>query len=69
MKLLFVIVDGGGNVPPQLAVARALRARGTEIHILGHRRVRERAVAEGFHLNPLPTAETSTRPPRVHSPP
>ena len=24
MKILFVIVDGGGNIPPQLAVARAL---------------------------------------------
>ena len=31
MKILFAIVDGGGNIPPQLAVARALRARGVEI--------------------------------------
>ena len=28
MKILFAIVDGGGNIPPQLAVARALAARG-----------------------------------------
>jgi hypothetical protein len=28
MKVLFAVVDGGGNLPPQLAVARALRARG-----------------------------------------
>ena len=25
MKVLFAIVDGGGNIPPQLAVARAFR--------------------------------------------
>lgn len=29
MKILFVMFDGGGNVAPQLATARALRARGT----------------------------------------
>ena len=28
MKILFAIVDGGGNIPPQLAVARALAVRG-----------------------------------------
>ena len=32
MKILFAIVDGGGNIPPQLAVARALQARGVQVH-------------------------------------
>ena len=31
MKILFAIVDGGGNIPPQLAVARALHSRGVEV--------------------------------------
>ena len=48
MKLLFVIVDGGGNVPPQLAVARALQARGVEVQVLGHRGIRERVEAAGL---------------------
>ena len=48
MKLLFVLFDGGGNIPPQLQTARALRARGAEIHVLGLRGVRERVETEGF---------------------
>ena len=48
MKILFAIVDGGGNIPPQLAVAKALAARGVEIHVLGHRGIRERVEAAGL---------------------
>lgn len=48
MKVLFVIADGGGNIPPQLAVARALQARGIEVHVLGHRGIRERVEATGL---------------------
>jgi UDP:flavonoid glycosyltransferase YjiC (YdhE family) len=48
MKILFAMVDGGGNIPPQLAVARALQARGVEIHVLGHRGIRERVEAAGL---------------------
>jgi UDP:flavonoid glycosyltransferase YjiC (YdhE family) len=40
--------DGGGNVPPQLAAARALRDRGVQVHFLGHSGLRERVEAEGF---------------------
>ena len=53
MKILFAIVDGGGNIPPQLAVARALRARGVEIQVLGHRGIRERVEAAGFAFEPF----------------
>lgn len=48
MKLLFVIVDGGGNVPPQLGVARALQARGVAIQVLGHSGIRDRVEAAGL---------------------
>jgi UDP:flavonoid glycosyltransferase YjiC (YdhE family) len=48
MKILFAIVDGGGNIPPQLAVARALAARGAEIQVVGHRGIRERVEAAGL---------------------
>jgi UDP:flavonoid glycosyltransferase YjiC (YdhE family) len=48
VKILFVIVDGGGNIPPQLAVARALQNRGAQISFLGHAGVRERVEAAGF---------------------
>jgi UDP:flavonoid glycosyltransferase YjiC (YdhE family) len=48
MKLLVVIVDGGGNVPPQLGVARALRTRGVDVRVMGHRGIRERVEAAGF---------------------
>jgi UDP:flavonoid glycosyltransferase YjiC (YdhE family) len=55
MKILFVVVDGGGNIPPQLAVARALRSRGAEVHFLGHQGVRERVEASGFSFEAFPT--------------
>ena len=53
MKILFVIVDGGGNIPPQLAVARALQARGVEVHVLGHSGIRERVEAAGLSFEPF----------------
>ena len=55
MKILFVVVDGGGNIPPQLAVARALRSRGAQVHFLGHQGVRERVEASGFSFDAFPT--------------
>ena len=48
MKILFAIVDGGGNIPPQLSVARALHSRGVEVVVLGHRGIRERVEAVGL---------------------
>ena len=48
MKILFALVDGGGNVPPQLAVARALQRRGAQVHVIGHRGLRERVEAAGL---------------------
>lgn len=56
MKVLFVVVDGGGNIPPQLGVARALRNRGADVRFLGHRGVADRVQAAGFDFDPF-TAE------------
>jgi UDP:flavonoid glycosyltransferase YjiC (YdhE family) len=53
MKILFAIVDGGGNVPPQLAVATALQRRGTEVHVIGHRGIRHRVEAAGLPFEPF----------------
>jgi len=55
VKILFAIVDGGGNIPPQLAVARALRARGVEIVVFGHRGIRQRIEAAGLAFEPFTT--------------
>lgn len=36
-RFLFLIVEGGGNVPVQLAIARRLVGRGHEVHVLSDR--------------------------------
>jgi MGT family glycosyltransferase len=50
-RFLFVIVDGGGNVPAQIAIARRLAGRGHDVHVLGDSGVRPGARAAGcrFH--------------------
>ena len=35
-RFLFVTFDGGGNVPPALALVRRLVRRGHEVRVLGH---------------------------------
>jgi UDP:flavonoid glycosyltransferase YjiC (YdhE family) len=47
-EIVIVTWDGGGNVPPALAIARELAARGHGIRILGHRSQREAIEAAGF---------------------
>lgn len=47
MRVLQVIWDGGGNVPPQLAIARELVSRGHDVTILGHRVQQAKAEATG----------------------
>ena len=36
-RFLFLIVEGGGNVPAQMSIARRLVARGHEVHVLADR--------------------------------
>jgi UDP:flavonoid glycosyltransferase YjiC (YdhE family) len=48
--ILFVTIDAGGNTPPALAVAAALKKRGHRILFLGHARQRERIENAGFEF-------------------
>jgi len=57
VKILFVIVDGGGNVPPQLGVARALQARGADVHVLGHHGIGDAVRAAGLSFEPFSTGK------------
>jgi MGT family glycosyltransferase len=47
VRVLQVIWDGGGNVEPQLAITRALLARGHEVAVLGNRCQRLRVESVG----------------------
>lgn len=50
-RFLFVIVEGGGNVPAQMSIARRLAARGHDVHVLGDRVIEPEAARAGcrFH--------------------
>jgi MGT family glycosyltransferase len=61
---LFVLWDGGGNVPPQLALARRLTERGHHVRILAPRILRSRIEAAGCQFVPLhetPEHDSSSR--------
>ena len=47
-SILFVTWDGGGNVPPALAIAKELKTRGELVRFLGHARQRELIEGSGF---------------------
>lgn len=47
-SILFVTWDGGGNVPPTLAVARQLRHRGHAVRVLGHPAQRDTVEGAGL---------------------
>lgn len=47
---LFVTWDGGGNVPPALATATALRERGHTVRVLGHASQRAATARDGLEL-------------------
>ena len=47
-SILFVTWDGGGNVPPALAIAKELKTRGESVRFLGHARQRELIEGSGF---------------------
>src|ERR1700736_2185304 len=48
MRYLFVTFDGGGNLPPELALARRLSSRGHSVRFLGHRSQRAAVEESGF---------------------
>ena len=50
-RFLFLMVEAGGNVPPQMSIARRLAARGHDVHVLADRAVEREAAIGGcrFH--------------------
>ncbi len=50
-RFLFVMVEGGGNVPAQMSIARRLAMRSHDVHVLADRSVEREAVSAGcrFH--------------------
>lgn len=53
MRVLQALIDGGGNVAPQLAITRRLVERGHEVTVLGHETLRPRVESRGAELAPL----------------
>ena len=49
--ILLVTWDGGGNVPPMLALGRLLARRGHQVRILGSASLRDRITQLGFDFN------------------
>jgi UDP:flavonoid glycosyltransferase YjiC (YdhE family) len=50
-EILFATWDGGGNVPPAVAIATELRRRGATVRFLGHEAQREALTAAGFEFS------------------
>ncbi|HET9739008.1 MAG TPA: nucleotide disphospho-sugar-binding domain-containing protein [Solirubrobacteraceae bacterium] len=63
-EFLFVLWAGGGNVPPQLTLARRLVARGHRVRMLGPAVLREKIEAAGIAFEPyreIPEHDESVR--------
>lgn len=58
--LLFVTWDGGGNVPPLLALAARLQARGHAVRVMGHAQQTSAVVAAGLPFVPYAEARAFT---------
>src|SRR5438093_5494948 len=62
MRFLFVTWDGGGNLPPELAMARRLLGRGHQVRFLGHRSQEKATTAAGCgfsHFQHAPDCDAS----------
>lgn len=59
-RMLMPLWEGGGNLPPQLGVARRLVAAGHEVHIIAGPLVEERAREAGCGFTPWRQAPHST---------
>ena len=59
-RFLFTTWDGGGNVGPELAVARMLVARGNSVRVLADPTLEEEAKAAGCGFAPWTTAPHRT---------
>lgn len=56
LRVLMTLWNGGGNVPPQRALARQLRRAGHDVHVLTHDSLAEGVVADGGVFHALATA-------------
>ena len=59
-RFLFVTWDGGGNVPPELALARRLRARGHAVRVLADPTIEPDVRASGCEFSAWTTAPHRT---------
>src|SRR4051794_5075884 len=59
-RVLLVTWDGGGNVPPELSIARKLIARGHQVRVLADPTVEPEARAAGCTFSPWTTAPHRT---------
>ena len=57
---LMVTVDGGGNMPPMLGMARQLKARGHDIHVLTEPCLQAVVTDHDFHFHPFTDYFTRT---------
>jgi UDP:flavonoid glycosyltransferase YjiC (YdhE family) len=63
-RFLFVLWEGGGTIPPELAIAARLVARGNEVRVLGDPSLGPEAIAAGASFVPYRRApHRSTRTP------
>ena len=51
-RYLLALWEGGGNIPPELGVARRLIARGHQVHVLGDPTIKGAAEADGCSFSP-----------------
>jgi UDP:flavonoid glycosyltransferase YjiC (YdhE family) len=51
-RFLFVVWDGGGTIPPALALARRVVATGHSVRVLGPRSIEEKVIALGAYFSP-----------------
>src|SRR5688572_12249185 len=65
-RFLLVTWDGGGNTPPELAVARRLVARGHALHVLGDPTLENSARDAGCSFSPWTSAPHKRAPGREH---
>lgn len=56
LRVLMAYWDGGGNLPPQRALARELMRRGHEVHVLTHDTQAESVASDGATFHSLATA-------------
>ncbi|HTX48207.1 MAG TPA: nucleotide disphospho-sugar-binding domain-containing protein [Caulobacteraceae bacterium] len=53
LRVLMAHWDGGGNIPPQRALARELKRRGHEVHVLTHDTLASAVAADGGAFHPV----------------